>query len=549
MEAEAQLTCPQCGRLFSPPAERCAVDGAPLYGPEVIARVGSELNNYQIHGILGEGGMGVVYKGEHVMLGKPVAIKILHNRFACRAGAATQFLREARAASRIRHPNIVDVTDFGKATDGSIFFVMEYLEGESLEDVLGRDIRLPHFDAVNVTNQIARALAAAHDNGIVHQDLKPDNVYLINREGRRRIVRRVTEGDQDDFVVEHEGKFNFVKLLDFGVAKFNEDNLGPGLTAKTGMVFGTPHYMSPEQAQGLPVDHRSDIYALGILFYEMLLGVVPFDYDSALDILNGHVSGIVVAPKDRDPTARIDDATNTTILRCLEKRPEARFQSMDELCAALTDCFTDRVFLRDAHLMPGAVEAGVVAPNAPSRPPSVAAPGQQQGAPPAAPQPHSPPAPAAHTQCSAPQGSAVGNRLPPAKAAQARPTGDRAPRNRQRLTDELAELFGGSTQEVKRARQEPEGAGPALLLHKPRGSNGPTEEAPGSEPARSSTPADRVALSPASEPTPSPAASGNQRQGSPRQKTPRTKTQPGLYPSTSPPRRKRRSTAPLGTKR
>jgi serine/threonine-protein kinase len=209
-------------------------------------------------------------------------------------------------------------------------------------------------------------------------------------------------------VVENEGRFDFVKLLDFGVAKFNEDNLGPGLKAKTGMVFGTPHYMSPETAQGLPVDHRSDIYALGILFYEMLAGVVPFESDSPLEILNGHVSGKVPSLIGHESGIDVDPATNATILRCLEKRPEDRFQSMDELCGALRDCFTDRVFLRDAERLPGAVEAGIVPPPRPTRPP------EEPGAPqPAAPQPET------------------------------APTGGQ---RRKRLTDELAELFAKPVQ-------------------------------------------------------------------------------------------------------
>ena len=433
------LTCPQCGRKYAPPEDRCRVDGSPLFGPEVMARVGKTLNNYQVHEIIGEGGMGVVYRGEHVMLGKPVAIKILHERFAKRQGAATQFLREARAASRIRHPNIVDVTDFGTAADGSVFFVMEYLEGESLEDVLARDVRIDHFTAVTVVNQIARALAAAHEHGIVHQDLKPDNVYLINREGRRRVVRRVQEEGDKRFVVEHEGNFEFVKLLDFGVAKFNEDNLGPGLTPKTGMVFGTPHYMSPEQAQGLPVDHRSDIYSLGILFYEMLLGVVPFESDSALEILNGHVSGRVVPPSEQNPAILIDEATDRTILRCLEKEPSQRFQSMDELATALRQCFTDRVYLRDADRLPGAVEAGIVPPAPPEEPKSA--------------------------------------QLPPSTSERKRPrteeqraAAELRAKKRQRLSEELAEFFASGTARI----EEP----PRLLAQKSAVSSSAKPQAP-----------------------------------------------------------------------
>lgn len=364
------MTCPQCGRRYAEPADRCEDDGCPLYGPEVMARLGMTLGNYKIHSILGEGGMGVVYRGEHSMLRKPVAIKILHERFARREGSVDQFLHEARAASQIRHPNIVDVTDFGTAEDGSVYFVMEYLEGESLEDILGRDRRLELFNAINVTRQIAQSLASAHDHGIVHLDLKPENVFLISRPGRRRIVRRV-EPDDGQFVVEAEGSFDFVKLLDFGVARFMNN---PKTGARPGMVFGTPHYMSPEQARGRPVDGRSDIYSLGILLYEMILGDVPFDGDSAQDILSDQVSRAVPPPRGRSSTIEVDESTNETILMCLEKSPDSRYQTMDELLQALEECFTDRVFLRDAHRLPGAIEAGIVPP---PRPPRTAVAGQE----------------------------------------------------------------------------------------------------------------------------------------------------------------------------
>lgn len=375
MTLEKTLSCPQCGRRYAEPADRCSVDGSPLYGPEVLKRLGQRLNNYKIHSLLGEGGMGVVYRGEHAMLGKPVAIKVLHERFARREGALEQFLREAQAASRIRHPNIVDVTDFGETPDNCIYFVMEYLEGESLEDVLARDHHIELFNAVNVVRQVAHALAAAHDQGVVHLDLKPENIFLINREGRRKIVRRLEDNAAPQrFVVEKEETFDFVKLLDFGVAKFTHDNMGPGLGTRAGMVFGTPHYMSPEQARGERVDGRSDIYSLGVLFYEMILGEVPFEGDVALDILNAHVSEPPVPPNAKSPTIHVDEGTNRTILRCLNKDPRDRYQNMDELVAALVDCFTDRVFLRDAHLLPGAVESGIVPPELPMRPPEMAAP-------------------------------------------------------------------------------------------------------------------------------------------------------------------------------
>ena len=364
---KTQLTCPQCGRKYGSHLERCTEDGAPLYGPEVMQRIGLEFQNYRITGILGDGGMGVVYRGEHVVLGKIIAIKVLHQRFARRKGAVEQFLREARAASQIRHPNIVDVTDFGSAPDGSVYFVMEYLEGESLEDILSRDTVIPVFTAVNVVRQTAQALAAAHDNDIVHLDLKPDNVFLISRTGRRRVVRRVGRAGEQRFVIEPEGKFDFVKLLDFGVAKFITDNDAPDLSTHSGMVFGTPHYMSPEQARGERVDGRSDIYSLGILFYEMVTGDVPFDGEDALDILNGHVADPVVPPCEANLQVKVDEMTNKTILRCLEKQPEDRYQTMDDLVEALDECVTDRAFLRNAHHLPGAIEAGIVPPESASR--------------------------------------------------------------------------------------------------------------------------------------------------------------------------------------
>ncbi|MFH1130982.1 MAG: serine/threonine-protein kinase [Pseudomonadota bacterium] len=360
---KTDLLCPRCGRKYPAPTDRCDVDGSPLLGPEVRARLGKQVGSYQILEILGEGGMAVVYKAEHILLRKPVAIKFLHQRLAQREGTPDKFLQEAQAATHVRHPNIIDITDFGIAPDGCHYFVMEYLEGESLEDVLERDVRLPLFNAVNVIRQIANALAFVHDLGLVHGDLKPENIFLIRREGKRRIVRRQRQNsDSAQFIVEPEGDFDFVKLLDFGAAKYSADNTGPGTRPGTGMVFGTPHYMSPEQALGEPMDGRSDVYSLGLLFYELLTGEVPFDAECATDILNSHVSDPVVPPKDRLPDVEIDDGTNETILKSLEKSREHRFQSMDEFCRALDNCFTDRVFLRNADRMPGAVESGIVPP-------------------------------------------------------------------------------------------------------------------------------------------------------------------------------------------
>ena len=204
---DEERKCPQCGRVFAAPANQCTIDGSALYGPKAEQRIGQRTGNYEVESIIGVGGMGVVYKGHHVILEKPVAIKVLNERFAAREGGIDQFLREAKAATRTRHPNIVDVTDFGTEPDGSVYFVMEYLEGISLEDILARDGLVPLFNAVNIVRQIAHALSAAHIEGIIHRDLKPENIFLVNREGRRRVVRKVDDGS---FVVEKEG--NFVEL-------------------------------------------------------------------------------------------------------------------------------------------------------------------------------------------------------------------------------------------------------------------------------------------------------------------------------------------------
>jgi serine/threonine protein kinase len=351
--------CAQCGGSFAGTLALCPEDRTPLFAPEVVARIGMRLKDHEIQGVIGEGGMGVVYRAQHVVLEKPVAIKVLHDRFARQTESIDQFLLEAKAASRIRHPNIIDVTDIGTTEDGMVFMVMEYLEGENLEDRLGRVGRLALFDAVNILRQVARGLGAAHELGIVHRDLKPANIFLVSREGRRRVVRRVSEPSDDAgvrFKVEPEGNYDVAKLLDFGVAKFLD--LGPSAATRAGVVCGTPYYLSPEQAQEQPADARSDIYALGAVFYEMITGVVPFTGKSLLEILTGHVTGTVISPSQRAPNAGIDARTDAVVLKCLAKDPDERFASTDDFIDALGNCVGDRAFFRDAERLPGIREAG-----------------------------------------------------------------------------------------------------------------------------------------------------------------------------------------------
>ena len=215
---------------------------------------------YVVKRRIGEGGMGLVYEGLHRDIDKQVAIKVLRDDLSRRPEVVARFRQEAKSASRIGHENIVDISDFGETTRGASYFVMEYLDGEDLANVLGRDVTVDADRACGIVLQCCRALSATHAKGIVHRDIKPENIFLTKRDG------------VDDFV----------KIVDFGIAKMSdiETDGAPGRKlTKTGMIFGTPEYMSPEQAAGKDSDHRVDVYALGILLYELLSGTRPFEME------------------------------------------------------------------------------------------------------------------------------------------------------------------------------------------------------------------------------------------------------------------------------
>jgi len=313
------MLCPRCKKEYSGSIETCPKDGAPLCEPEDLARIGKRLSNYELTEILGLGGMGVVYKGVHLLLDKPVAVKILSSQYSRRRCHPEDILREARAASRIRHPHIVDVTDFGLTDDGAAYFVMEYLSGDPLSRVLARaeGRRLPLVRAARVLRQIAGALGAAHQLGIVHRDLKPENIYLISLEDQH------ARGRQDE---EREDR-DFVKVLDFGLAKVLD--MEPSSRTKEGVIAGTPVYMSPEHARCDPVDGRADIYSLGVVFYQMVTGRLPFEGKSPLDFLMAHVAAPVMPPNLACP--EVDLEISRIILRCLEKNRDDRYQTMEEL--------------------------------------------------------------------------------------------------------------------------------------------------------------------------------------------------------------------------
>jgi serine/threonine protein kinase len=276
---------------------------------------------YKIERIIGEGGMGAVYQAEHTHMRKRLAIKVLHPEMSRLSEVVARFEREAMAAAHIDHPNVATATDFGKLDDGSFFLVLEYVEGHSLRDEIGKS-RLELGRALHIVRQIASGLQRAHQMGIVHRDLKPENVMLIEK-----------DDDKD-----------FVKVLDFGIAKVPVGELGssgvkgagqPVLT-QLGMVYGTPEYMAPEQALGQDVDARADIYALGVIAYEMMTGLRPFDSDSKVQLLGMHVTAPVPPMSAKAPDANVPPDVEAIVIRCLAKESTHRWSDAKELIDAIT---------------------------------------------------------------------------------------------------------------------------------------------------------------------------------------------------------------------
>ncbi len=273
-----------------------------------------KLDVYLLERELGRGGMGVVYEARHSVIGKKCAIKVLHDVLEDNEQLLKRMLLEAKAASAIGHPNIVEVYDFRKAPDGPHYMVMELLDGESLEDLLDKEGRLAVQQAAVVLSHVLSALAAAHDRGIVHRDLKPENIFL---------AREVDGGSR-------------AKILDFGITKFlrpQDEDESIRLT-QTGMVLGSPYYMSPEQASGeRDLDARTDLWSCGVIFYEMLTGTVPFDGDSYNRVLANILTKPPTPVTDLEPG--LPRAAVEFLDRALEKERGQRFQTAQEMLQAL----------------------------------------------------------------------------------------------------------------------------------------------------------------------------------------------------------------------
>jgi serine/threonine-protein kinase len=277
--------------------------------------------------------MGVVYRAANIYLRKSAAVKVLHRHLFDQPGAKARFLHEAQTASLVEHRNIVGVTDFGEAPDGTVYLVMAEAHGVGMDMVLQREGTLPLFRALGIMGQVTQALAAVHAKGIVHRDIKPENIMLARRIGKRELVRRLRDGDDFFERIEPEECFDLVTLLDFGAARsLQPDFASVGEAAR---IFGTPAYIAPETAETGEADARSDIYSVGILLYEMLTGAVPFDGETTAETLRMQVSAQAQAPSERNPYVEITPEAERAILRALEKNPANRHASMQELGADL----------------------------------------------------------------------------------------------------------------------------------------------------------------------------------------------------------------------
>jgi eukaryotic-like serine/threonine-protein kinase len=289
-----------------------------MLAPVADPNIGREIaNQFRILERIGSGGMGAVYKAEQPDMRRHVAIKILHPRYLSRPDLVSRFRREARAMSHLSHPNTAKVFLYGQLEDGSCYFVMEYLEGRNLAQTVRTEGPLSPERAIHIMTQVCAALEEAHRSGIVHRDLKPENIFLTNQGGIA----------------------DFPKVLDFGLAKVTEREMRPGslILTQEGMVFGTPEFMSPEQARGERLDGRSDIYSLGVILYELLSGKLPFEANQPMEHIQKHIKEQPIPLQLRAPTREFPAGLWEAIARALSKDPSQRFQSAGEFGQALRD--------------------------------------------------------------------------------------------------------------------------------------------------------------------------------------------------------------------
>jgi eukaryotic-like serine/threonine-protein kinase len=301
--------CPHCGSTEGP---------AHLCGAAQLTLIGQVLDGrYKIDDVLGQGGMGMVFRATQMSVQRPVAVKTLNPSLATAPLFFERFRREAEIASRLRHPNVITIHDIGRAQDGTCYYVMELLEGESLRELVKRDGPMSLRRAVDVIDQACRGLAHAHEQGAVHRDIKPHNIMVQQLDGR-----------------------DFIKVLDFGLVKALEQDDEPQLTS-TGQVLGTPQYMSPEQASGEGVDHRSDLYSMGGVFYYCLTGTSPYGANTVRKALSAALTQPLPMVAGKRQGAPVPPALEAFIQKALAPEKEDRYQSAQEFIDAMLDAVED----------------------------------------------------------------------------------------------------------------------------------------------------------------------------------------------------------------
>lgn len=341
-------TCPKChteNPVDSRFCQNCGFSLLEVQGEQSDPYLGRTFaTKFLVQQVLGAGAMGKVYLCEHLSLGKLVCIKILHPHLAEDKSLTKRFHREARAASRLNHPNSIQIIDFGANETGVLYIAMEYVAGEDLRRVIKRDFPFTPQRIVRLLGQVLSALEEAHAQGVIHRDLKPENIMVVNARAERDLI----------------------KVLDFGIAKIQEPGPEGGTLTVAGIVCGTPEYMAPEQARGDPLDARVDLYAAGIILYQLLTGELPFKADSALATVTKHLTEQPIPPHLRKPDLAIDPRLEAICLRALSKDREQRFPSALVMKAELEAVLHGIELSSPGFALPP--PAGAQAPYAPSAP-------------------------------------------------------------------------------------------------------------------------------------------------------------------------------------
>lgn len=301
------LVCPKCGSIYTREVDHCGLDGERLVATNADPLIGRTIDRYRIEENIGAGGMARVYRAAHTTLEHDIALKVLHGEFAADKDLARRFHREAKALSRIKHENVVNVSDFGATKEGLLFMVMEYLDGPTLSRALRDEGPMPPKRAARIVRDICKGLAAAHARGYVHRDLKPGNVVLVERDGRE-----------------------LAKILDFGLVRIIEPDGETVALTQQGMFFGTPAYMSPEQIRGEEAGPRADLYALGVMLYQMLTGNPPFQGELK-QLAQQHLHELPPVPPL--PYGGLTEIA----LDCLAKEPSRRPASANEIIARIDE--------------------------------------------------------------------------------------------------------------------------------------------------------------------------------------------------------------------